>query len=127
MKTILVDAMHALVIKNEGIFEEMRDLLDSYPNRKIVLTNADDQEYKKFYLEEVPYEVFSLKHNPEKTDPRYFETMLDHFKLMKDDVVYFEHNPEAVQSASSVGIKSYQYDPEKKDLKALKAFLDNNI
>ena len=75
----------------------------------------------------MPYEVFTLKHNPEKTDPKYFETMLQNFGLKKDEIIYFEHNPEAVKSAEMVGIKSYYYDPEKKDLVALKGFLTDNL
>jgi len=74
----------------------------------------------------MPYEVFTLKHSPEKTDPKYFEIMLQHFGLSKDDVVYFEHNLEAVKSAKSVGIKSYYYDSKTKDLEALKKFLIEN-
>ncbi len=129
MKTILVDAVDALVIESEGTFKtfkEMYDLLESFVNRKIILTGANDKQFKKFGLDKMPYEVFTLKHNPEKTDPKYFEIMLKHFGLGKDDVVYFEHNPEAVKSAESIGIKSYYYDPEKKDLEALKKFLDEN-
>jgi len=71
--------------------------------------------------------VFTLKHNPEKTDPKYYETMLEHCGLSKDDVVYFEHNENAVKSAQSVGIKTYHYDPEKKDLVALKNFVMENL
>src|SRR3989304_9230127 len=122
MKTILVDAVDAFIIEGKGIFKEMYDLLETFPNRKIILTGANDEQYKKFGLDKMPYEVFTLKHNPEKTDPRYYETMLAHFGLSKDDVVYFEHNPNAVKSAESVGITSYHYDPEKKDLVALKDF-----
>ncbi len=53
--------------------------------------------------------------------------MLEHFDLDKKDVIYFEHNPEAVKSAQSTGITSYHYDSEKRDLIALKQFLDNNL
>lgn len=130
MKTILVDAVDGFVIETESgfqIFKEMHDLLETFSNRKIILTGANDEQYKKFSLDKMPYEVFTLKHNPEKTDPKYFETMLQHFGLSKDEVVYFEHNPEAVKSAESVGIKSYYYDPEKKDLVALKSFLTENL
>jgi len=35
------------------------------------------------------------------------------FDLKSDDVVYFEHNPEAVKSAQSVGIKTHFLDNEK--------------
>lgn len=130
MKTILVDAVDGFVIETESgfqIFKEMHDLLETFPNRKIILTGANDEQYKKFGLDKMPYKVFTLKHNPEKTDPKYFETMLQHFGLSKDEIVYFEHNPEAVKSAESVGIKSYYYDPEKKDLVALKGFLTENL
>ncbi len=127
MKTILVDAVGTFVIKDEGIFKKMHDLLETFPNRKIILTAANDEELKEFGLDKMPYEVFTLKHDPEKTDPKYYETMLAHFGLSKDEVVYFEHNPNAVKSAESGGIKSFYYDPEKKDLAALKKFLTENL
>lgn len=127
MKTILVDAVDAFVIEDEGIFKEMHDLLETFPNRKIILTGANDEQFQKFGLDEMPYEVFTLKHNPEKTDPTYYETILKHFGLSKDDVIYFEHNENAVKSAQSVGIKTYRYDPDKKDLEALKGFLTENL
>ena len=44
MKIILVDAIHVFVIKGEGIFQEMFDMLEQYPNRKILLTNANNEE-----------------------------------------------------------------------------------
>lgn len=130
MKTILVDAVYCFVIEDKGvfkIFQEMYDLLETFPNRKIILTGADDEQFKKFGLDKMPYEVFTLKHNPEKTDTKYFEMLLQHFGLSKDEVIYFEHSPDAVKSAESVGIKSYHYDPEKKDLELLKKFLTENI
>ncbi|NIW00029.1 hypothetical protein GWN26_13260, partial [Candidatus Saccharibacteria bacterium] len=74
----------------------------------------------------MPYEVFTLQHDPEKTAPAYYEKMLAHFGLDKNEVVYFEHNPEAVKSAQSVGIRSFYYDNEKQDLETLKKFLDEN-
>jgi hypothetical protein len=38
MKTILVDAINAFVLKDNGIFQEMYRLLEEYPNNKIILT-----------------------------------------------------------------------------------------
>lgn len=130
MKTILVDAIDAFVIEAENtfkIFKEMHDLLETFPNRKIILTGANDEQFKKFGLDKMPYEVFTLKHDPEKTDSRYYEKMLEHFGLSKDDVIYFEHNPEAVKGAQSVGITSYFYDNDKRDLNALRDFLTKNL
>lgn len=126
MKTILVDAVGTFVTEGQGIFQPLFQLLEQYPNRKLILTNADDDQMVTFGLINLPYELFTLKHNPDKTDPKYFQQMLQNFNLDSKDVVYFEHNPEAVKSAESVGIKSYLYDPDKKDLTALKNFLDKN-
>ncbi|MBU2523192.1 MAG: alpha/beta hydrolase [Nanoarchaeota archaeon] len=127
MKTIFVDAINAFVIKGEGIFEEMHKMLEGYPNRKIILTNADDEEIEKFGLKSMPYEVFTLKHNPNKTDSKYFDTMLKHFGLKASDVVYFEHNADAVKSAQSIGITTFYYDKDKRDLVTLKKFIDENL
>ncbi len=130
MKTILVDAAYCFTIEKEGIFEifkDMYDLLETYPNKKIVLSGANDEQVIKFGLNNIPYELFTLKHNPEKTDPKYYEILLNSFNLNKDGVVYFEHNIDAVKSAESIGIKSYFYDNDKKDLESLKKFLDENL
>lgn len=130
MKTILVDAVYAFVVETENgfeIFEPMRKMLDEFPNTKIILTGADDEQFKKFGLAGMPYEVFTLKHHPEKTDSAYYEQMLDHFGLNKDAVVYFEHDERAVKSARSVGIMTYHYDNDRKDLGALRGFLVENM
>lgn len=130
MKTILVDAVWCFIIEKDGkfvIFKEMYDLLENYLNKKIVLTGANDEQVIKFGLNDIPYELFTLKHNPEKTDPKYFETLLSDFNFSKDEVVYFEHSIDAVKSAESVGIKSYFYDNNKNDLESLKKFLDENL
>ncbi|MBS3171812.1 hypothetical protein J4449_04335 [Candidatus Woesearchaeota archaeon] len=127
MKTILVDAINTFVIANKGIFEEMYIILERYPNRKIILTGANDEQMKKFELDNMPYEVFTLRHNPEKTDPNYYKIMLKHFNLSSKEVIYFEHNKEAVKSAQFVGIKTLHYNKDKRDLIALKKFIDENL
>ena len=130
MKTILVDAINTFVIKDEdtfNIFKEMYNLLESFPNKKIILTNANDEQLKESGLDNMPYEVFTLKHNPNKTDPEYYKKMLNRFNLKPEDVIYFEHNPETVKSAQSLGINTYHYDSDKRDIKSLKEFLEKNI
>lgn len=113
MKTILVDAVYCFVSDTGVIFNEMYRLLETYQNRKIILTGANDEQFKIFGLDKMPYEVFTLKHNPEKTDPKYFEIFLEKYGLAASDVIYFEHNPDAVKSAEAVGIVCYFYDEEK--------------
>jgi len=131
MKTILVDAVDCFVIEKEDgtfhIFKEMHDLLENFPNKKTILTGANDEQFKKFGLDKMPWEIFTLKHNPEKTNPEYYRILLQRFNLSPEDVIYFEHNPDAVKSAQSVGINTFYYDNDKKDLTALKQFLDENL
>jgi HAD superfamily hydrolase (TIGR01509 family) len=127
MKTILVDAVGAFIYEGEGIYEPLHTLLDTYQNRKIIVTNADYEADNKYGLNDMPYEVFTLKHNPDKPDPAYFKMLLESLNFKPDELIYFEHSPEAVKSAESVGITTYVYDGEKKDLVALKAFLDMNL
>jgi HAD superfamily hydrolase (TIGR01509 family) len=127
MKTILVDAVHCFVISGQGIFKEMHDLLETFPNKKIILTGANDEQMVGFGLDKMPYPVFTLKHEPEKTNPEYYRILLQQYNLDKDEVIYFEHSAEAVKSAESVGIKTYYYDSEKKDLETLKKFLTDNL
>lgn len=127
MKTILVDAINGLVLEDGSILEPMHQLLETYPNNKLVLTGANDEQFKKFKLDQVPYEVFTLKHDPEKTDPEYYRILLEKYSLTADDVVYFEHSEDAVKSAQSVGITTYFYDHTKEDMDALKQFLDENL
>lgn len=81
---------------------------------------------KIFWLENLPYPLFTLAHNPDKSDPKYFEIFLQENKLSREEVIYFEHNIDACKSAESLGIKTYFYDAEKQDLTALKEFLDWN-
>ena len=129
MKTILIDAVDCFVIEeNEKfkIFQDMYKLLEDYPNRKIILTGANDEQFKLFGLDNMPYEVFTLKHNPEKTNPEYYQILFKKFGFNKEEVIYFEHNIKAVESAQSIGINTYFYDNDKKDLGSLKKFLDEN-
>lgn len=127
MKTILVDAVYCFVLGDKTIDKEMYTLLEKYPNKKILLTGANEEQMIEFGLVNMPYEIFTLKHNPEKTYPKYYLTLLERYNLKVDDVIYFEHNMKAVESAQSVGITSYHYDEEKRDIVALQKFINSNL
>jgi FMN phosphatase YigB (HAD superfamily) len=127
MKTILVDGISGLILKDGTLQQEMYELLETYPNPKLVLTGANDEQWKQFNLDISPYEIFTLKHDPEKTDTRYFEILMEKYNLTPEQVVYFEHSPEAATTAESLGIQTYFYDDSKQDISALKAFLDSAL
>lgn len=130
MRTILVDAVYTFIIETpEGfkIFEPMQQMLGEFPNKKVILTNASDEKFEEYGLNAMPYEVFTLKHNPDKIDPGYYIKMLEHFGLKAEEVIYFEHSPEAVESARSVGIETFLWDDEKRPLEELAAFIRQNV
>ncbi len=125
MKTILVDAWNTFVT-NEGIHKDMQQLLDSYINPKVILTNANAEEMISFGIVNMPYPVFSLAHDPNKPNPAYFQKMLDHFELSSNEVVYFEHHEDAVNSARSLYIETLWFQ-NGSSLNTLKQFLDQNL
>jgi len=84
MKTILVDAYKTFVFDGK-VFDEMYQFLERYPNPKIILTNANDEEIKTLGLVNLPYELYTLKHNPDKTDPVFFRKLLKDKNLKPED------------------------------------------
>jgi len=126
-KIILVDAIHTLIIPDKGIYDPLFNLLETYSNRKIVLTGANDKEFSEHGLDKISYEVFSLKHNPEKSDPNYYKILLEKLDLAVEALVYIEHNLEAVHSAESLNINVFHYNKDLRDINKLNEFLKINI
>ena len=75
MKVILVYVYHTLFIE-KWLDLKIKKILDSFKNKKIVLTNANDKQVISFGIDKSPYEVFTLKHNPNKNNIKYFEFFL---------------------------------------------------
>jgi FMN phosphatase YigB (HAD superfamily) len=126
MKTILIDAWNTFVTE-EGIDHDIHRILELYTNPKIIVTNATEHQRTDLRIVNMPYEVFSLNHNPEKTDPLYFETFLTKFNLNSEDIVYIEHNQLAVNSARTIGILTYHFDHLERDCQNLSDFLQKSI
>lgn len=127
MKTILVDAVYTLVDEEGEMDEKLHELLEEFDEEKIVVTNANDEQMKDYHLYNLPYEVFSLHHQPNKTNPTYFEIFLDEHGLEEGDVVYFDHNEDAVNAAISLGIISYHFNHNKRNYSALRSWLEENL
>ena len=120
MKKILaVDAIGCLVDYQGKINKNIKRLIDRFKIKKIILTNANNEEKKKF-LKNVNYEIFSLKHKPDKTNPKYYKDFLSKHNLKVEQLIYFEHNIKAVKSAETVGIITHHFDG---NLKSLENFL----
>ena len=127
MKTILVDTIHTYFKIGEGVQWDLHELLESYPNEKIAVTGANDEQIRQFQLANIPYPLFTLEHNPEKSSPKYFQTLSEIYGIDTTNFVYFDHDPKAVETAQSMGIPSFQFNPQTRNLNELKDFLDQNI
>ena len=126
MKTILVDAWNTFVTES-GINQSLYNLLEEYENPKIILTNADVEKQKELWLVNLPYTLFTLNFNPEKTNPEFYKIFLREYNLDTSDVIYFEHNIDAVNSAISLGIKTFHYQKWEDNIWALRDFFKQNL
>lgn len=126
MKTILVDAWNTFVTET-GVNHEMYELLETFPNPKIILTNANPDEQIRLGIVDMPYPVFSCNHNPDKINPLYYQKLLEKYEFQPEDVIYFEHNLAHVESAKSIRIKTYHYDKDAQDTSSLKKYLQDNL
>ena len=115
MKIILVDAWNTFV-KEKKIDNELYKILEAFSNKKIILTNASQNERKEYGIIQMPYNVFSLSHNPEKSDPKYFQILCDKYNLNPDDLLYIEHNKIAYKTATLFGIISLLYEGDNKSV-----------
>ena len=122
---ILVDAWNTLVTE-EGIYNQMLSLLNEYETPKVIVTNANEEEKIKLGIVDMPYPVFSLAHQPNKTDPLYFKKLLSHLSVTPQEVIYFEHHRKACEAAISLGIKTH-WQAIGTHLKDLNAFLDKHL
>lgn len=126
MKTILVDAWNSFVTE-EGVDVKMKEILDGFDNPKIILTNANEEQKVKLGIVDMPYPVFSLAHEPDKVDPEYYIKFFEKYSLSSEDVIYFEHDEGAVESAKSLGIDVHHFDYSVRDMDRLKEFLELNL
>lgn len=115
MKTILVDAWQTLITA-KGINRELYEMLESFPNPKIVVTNATPEEQEQFGINLQPYPIFTCSHHPDKSETAYFKNLLRQYNFSTSDILYFEHSELAVVSAKSLNINTYWYDTEKNDV-----------
>jgi len=122
-KFILVDAVHCLIDENGIVNKALKDYLDSFENKKIVLTNASFDKHKKLF-QNVDYEIFSLENKPSKKDPSYYKIFLEKYKLKSEQVIYFEHDKENIESSESSGIKTFFYE---NNLNEIKSFIEDNL
>jgi leucyl-tRNA synthetase/inosine/xanthosine triphosphate pyrophosphatase family protein/ADP-ribose pyrophosphatase YjhB (NUDIX family) len=126
--TILIDAVFCLINKSENglsLNEELYNYLDTLPQRKIVVTNAKDEALQTTKeLVGIKFEVFSLQFDPEKTDPRFYETMIESLGIDINTTIYFDHNDDNLSSARANKLHCFQYKSNQQAISTLNTLFD---
>jgi leucyl-tRNA synthetase len=128
-QTILVDAVNTLFAKNEEELTlniELAEYLNSVDATKIILTNAKDEVLVKLkdLIKDYGWQVFSLKFEPEKTDPEYYKTVVKEFNLDLNNTIYFDHSLANLESAKVSKINCFQYLSNKQTIELVDDFLN---
>ena len=126
MKIILVDAWNTLITEN-GIYMEMYNMLEKFDEKKIILSNANKNEQLEFGMVNLPYDFFSLEHQPNKSNPKYFKLLIKKFDYNPNSLIYFDHDIAAIDSARSIGITSCYYNSKEKNVFEIQEFIQLNI
>ena len=78
-------------------------------------------------IEEAEYLLCTGLFDNYENDLNYYKILLEQFDLAVEDLIYIEHNMEAIRSAESLNIKVFHYDKDLKDINKLNQFLELNI
>ncbi len=126
IKAILVDAIYCLFDKDRNLNKELFSILSNYPTKLIIVANADLNDNKNKPLTELisdNIDIYTLKNNPDKTRPEYFEKLLSRYNLKPSEIIYFDHSEVNLNSAKKLRIKTELY----KNPKQIQSFIDNNF
>jgi leucyl-tRNA synthetase len=128
-KTILVDAVNTLFVKNGDELTlnlELAECLKSIDVTKIILTNAKDGVLVKLedLIKEYNWKIFSLKFEPEKTDPEYYKIAVTELNIDIKNTIYFDHSEANLNSAKLSNINSFQYLNNKQTIELVGDFVN---
>ena len=126
IKAILVDAISCLFDEKRKINKKLLEMLLSYNLQLIIVTNVDLKDIINKPIIDIigqNISVFTIKNNPNKTNPQYFKELLREYNLNPNEIIYFDHSKENINSAEKIGINSELY----KNLNQIKKFIDENL
>lgn len=120
-KTILVDGMHCIYDEEFNVNQNLLNILNSINCQKILVVNKF-REKGLVSLQGNEFEAFSLEEQGiKKNNPEFFKTLMTKFSLTPENLIYFDHSEDNINSAKELGIKSIHYTG---DNDKIKEFLD---
>jgi len=109
-RVILVDGMECLYDENFKINRELLDIIHSFNSHYILTINGFKEKGRNLVKNtnyDTNWEAFSLEERGiKKDDPKYFKILLEKFNLNPDDILYFDHSKDNINSANKFGIKN---------------------
>ncbi len=128
-RLILVDGMHCLYDKTFSPNQELLNLINNFNTHTILVVNKFRnngigliKNYDK--TRDTNWKAFSLEEKGiEKTNPEYFKALIKKFNLAPEEMLYFDHSKENVETAKKMGILSKQYI----NTKSVKKFIEANL
>jgi leucyl-tRNA synthetase len=128
-QTILVDAINTLFIKQEDglvLNTELADYLNYLDAQKIIVTNAKDEILTKLeeLIKDYSWKIFSLKFNPEKTSPEFYQIAIKELNLDVTNTIYFDHLPANLEAAKYNNINCFQYLNNKQAIELVNDFIN---
>lgn len=128
-RVILVDGMYCLYDENFKLKIELLDIINNLNSHYVLVVNKfreKGRELVKNYdqTKDTNWETFSLEEKGIKKDnPEYFKNLLKKFNLIPEEVIYFDHDKNNVETAKKLGILSKHYT----DIKTIKKFIEDNL
>ncbi|MBI2057006.1 hypothetical protein HYT91_02010, partial [Candidatus Pacearchaeota archaeon] len=130
-RVILVDGMNCVYDENFKPNKELLDIINKFNQHYVLVVNkfrekginviknydsSYDTNWIEFSLEEI---------GVKKDNEEYFKKLLAMFnpKLNVEDIIYFDHKKENVETAKSFGITAVQYENPNQ----IKNFIENNL
>ncbi len=117
IKYILVDAIKCLINDKDKLNQKLHELLQRYRIKKIIVTNDKkrvEEVLQNFNTEETlkniedrlgkPYDIIGFDKNPSKDNPEFFKKLLNNYNLKPEEVIYFDHKKDNLESAKKAGI-----------------------
>lgn len=128
-KVILVDGMHCAYDKDFKPNKELLDFINNLNTHTIFAVKGFKEKGKELVKnydksKSTNWEAFSLEEEGIKKDNQeYFKRLLAKFNLSPEEVIYFDHKKESVETARKLGILSMHYTDDKSIMK----FIEDNL
>ena len=127
-RLILADGMHCLYDENFKLNKELLEIINRLNTHNILVVNGFREKGVNLIksgdqTKDTNWKAFSLEEESIKKDnPKYFKELMRRFKLVPEELIYFDHDKKNVETAKGLGILAKHYT----DTNSIKKFIEDN-